>query len=134
MARTAGAVRLLPGRNAGDRLTRKEASDMLEHMIRRGFTVAQAAAVAREMSIDLECEGIALEAFREGMDVELEHGRRHPETNVTDDDPIMTGKIALAHLREFSDYYARLAVMERDALSDRESAADHLWVLFEHQA
>jgi hypothetical protein len=50
-----------------------------------------------------------------GLDVELEHGRRDPATNVSDDDPIVTGKIALAHLREMPDYYTRLAVMEAEA-------------------
>jgi hypothetical protein len=47
--------------------------------------------------------------------VELEHGTRDPETNVTGDDAITTGKIALAHLREIPDYYTRLAVMEAEA-------------------
>jgi hypothetical protein len=56
-----------------------------------------------------------VEQFRMGLDVELEHGRRSPFTNVTDDDPIMTGKIALAHLNEFPDYYTRLAVLEKEA-------------------
>jgi len=51
--------------------------------------------------------------------VELEHGPRDPETDVSADDPIVTGKIALAHLTEFPDYYTRLAVLEREA-------ADHL--------
>jgi hypothetical protein len=49
------------------------------------------------------------------MQVELEHGQRDPETNVTGDDPILTGKIALAHLRELPDYYTRLAAMESEA-------------------
>jgi hypothetical protein len=48
------------------------------------------------------------------MDVELEHGTRDPETDVTGDDPLLTGKIALAHLREFPDYYPRLARMEAE--------------------
>ena len=56
-----------------------------------------------------------LEQFRAGMDVELEHGSHDPQTNVTDDDPIVTGKIALAHMKEFPDYYVRLEQMERDA-------------------
>ncbi len=56
-----------------------------------------------------------VEQFRMGLDVELEHGSRSPSTNVTDDDPIMTGKIALAHLNEFPDYYTRLAVLEKEA-------------------
>jgi uncharacterized Fe-S cluster-containing radical SAM superfamily enzyme len=50
-----------------------------------------------------------------GMDVELEHGLRDPATNVTNDDPLTTGKIALAHLIEFPDYYTRLAKMEKEA-------------------
>jgi len=50
-----------------------------------------------------------------GMDVELEHGRHDPDTNVTDDDVDTTAKIARAHLNEFPDYYTRLAVMESEA-------------------
>jgi len=50
-----------------------------------------------------------------GMDVELEHGLVNPQTNLTNDDEIMTGKIALAHLNEFSDYYTRLKKMEKEA-------------------
>jgi hypothetical protein len=56
-----------------------------------------------------------VEQFRIGLDVELEHGRQDPDTNVTNDDPITTGKIALAHLREFADYYTRLERMETEA-------------------
>ena len=53
--------------------------------------------------------------FTMGVNVELEHGRRDPGTDVTHDDPAVTGKIALAHLNEFPDYYTRLAAMENDA-------------------
>jgi len=56
-----------------------------------------------------------LEQFRKGMDVELEHGLRDPQTNVTNNDPLTTGKIALAHLNEFPDYYTRLEKMEKEA-------------------
>jgi len=56
-----------------------------------------------------------VEQFRMGLDVELEHGKISPATNVTDDDPIMTGKIALAHLNEFPDYYTRLEELEEEA-------------------
>jgi hypothetical protein len=52
------------------------------------------------------------------MDVELEHGTRDPATDVTGSDPVITGKIALAHLNEFPDYYTRLARMEADAEAD----------------
>ncbi|MFA7673655.1 MAG: DUF5661 family protein [Clostridia bacterium] len=58
-----------------------------------------------------------IEQFRMGMDVELEHGRISPLTNVTDDDPLITAKIALAHLNEFPDYYTRLEQMEEEAES-----------------
>ena len=53
--------------------------------------------------------------YRRGMEVELEHGLQDPATNVTDDDLLVTGKIALAHLNEFPDYYIRLEKMEREA-------------------
>jgi len=56
-----------------------------------------------------------IEQFWMGLEVELEHGARDPETNVTNDDPLLTGKIALAHLKEFPDYYTRLAKMEEEA-------------------
>ena len=56
-----------------------------------------------------------VEQFRMGMDVELEHGKINELTNVTNDDPLLTGKIALAHLNEFSDYYDRLENMEKEA-------------------
>ena len=55
------------------------------------------------------------EQFRIGLEVELEHGTANPATNVTDDDLILTGKIAIAHLNEFPDYYDRLKKMESDA-------------------
>jgi hypothetical protein len=50
-----------------------------------------------------------------GLEVELEHGTRFPKANVTNDDPILTGKIAYAHLLEFPDYYTRLAELEKEA-------------------
>jgi chromosome condensin MukBEF MukE localization factor len=56
-----------------------------------------------------------IEQFRMGLDVELEHGIRNEQTDVTHDDEIMTGKIALAHLNEFPDYYSRLKKMEDEA-------------------
>ena len=58
---------------------------------------------------------VRLEEFQAGLGVELEHGVRDLHTNVTDDDEIQTGKIALAHLKEFPDYYTRLAKMEQEA-------------------
>lgn len=73
------------------------------------FTAQSVADLAERLGVSDEVD---LEQLRIGMEVELEHGRRDPLTNVTDDDPILTAKIALAHLREMPDYYTRLAVME----------------------
>jgi Protein of unknown function (DUF5661) len=79
---------------------------------REGFNTLQAAAVAEEIGIDFEVSGFDLEQFRQGMEVELEHGRNDPETDVTGDDPLITGKIAWAHLKELPDYYRRLRDIE----------------------
>jgi Protein of unknown function (DUF5661) len=70
-------------------------------------------------AIGVDWDRFDLEQFRAGMDVEYEHGSHDPQTDVTGDDPIVTGKIALAHLKEFPDYYQRLAVMEREAEAER---------------
>jgi hypothetical protein len=78
-------------------------------------------------AIGMDWEQFDLEQFRAGMDVEFEHGANDPQTNVTGDDPILTGKIALAHLKEFPDYYERLARMEEEAERDwatRRRASD----------
>jgi hypothetical protein len=64
-----------------------------------------------------------LEQFRIGMDVEYEHGAHDPQTDVTGDAPILTGRIALAHMQEFLDYYERLERMEKEA--ERERAEKH---------
>jgi hypothetical protein len=69
-------------------------------------------------AIGVDWERFDLEQFRAGMDVELEHGSHDPQTDVTGDDPIVTGKIALAHMKEFPDYYERLERMEREAERD----------------
>ena len=58
---------------------------------------------------------VNLEEFRKGIIVEFEHGSRYPETNLTNDNKEMTGKIAWAHLKEFPDYYTRLEIMEKEA-------------------
>ncbi len=55
---------------------------------------------------------IALSDFRQGLEVELEHGSRYEDANVTNNHPILTGKIVLAHLKETLDYYKRLEVAE----------------------
>jgi hypothetical protein len=82
------------------------------------FTAEQARAVGESIGIDWETAPFDVEQFRAGMDVELEHGRHDPVTDVTGSDPVVTGKIALAHLNEFPDYYTRLARMEAEAEAD----------------
>jgi hypothetical protein len=66
-------------------------------------------------AIGVDWDRFDLEQFRAGMDVEFEHGSHDPQTNVTGDDPVMTGKITLAHMKEFPDYYERLERMEAEA-------------------
>lgn len=66
-------------------------------------------------SLGIDWGKVDREQFRRGLEVELEHGARDPETNVTNDDPGLTGKIAWAHLKEFPDYYTRLDRLEAEA-------------------
>lgn len=79
------------------------------------FTADQAREAGERIGIDWSASRFDVEQFRMGMDVELEHGTHDPDTNVTDDDVVVTAKIARAHLNEFPDYYSRLAVMEAEA-------------------
>jgi hypothetical protein len=81
--------------------------------VKNRFTAEQAREIGGKLGIDWSRFNV--EQFRMGLDVELEHGLRDPSTNVTGDDPIITGKIALAHLNEFADYYTRLDKMEGEA-------------------
>jgi hypothetical protein len=80
---------------------------------KKHFTTEEAKKVGEALGIDWS--RFDIEQFRRGMDAELEHGLVDPHTNVTNDDPIITGKIALAHLNEFADYYIRLEKMEWEA-------------------
>lgn len=79
------------------------------------FSKEEAAKIAKVLKIDFEKERFDLDQFTMGVNVELEHGSRYPQANVTNDNPILTGKIALAHLLEFPDYYTRLKNMEYEA-------------------
>lgn len=82
-------------------------------MSKRRFGAREAREVGDRLGIDWD--EIPVEEFRMGLAVELEHGAHDPETDVTGDDLLLTGKIALAHLKEFPDYYTRLAKMETEA-------------------
>lgn len=77
------------------------------------FTTIQARDIGDKLGIDWNMYD--LEQFRMGIEVELEHGAHDKDTNVTNDDLLMTGKIAWAHLKEIPDYYTRLKKMEEEA-------------------
>ena len=79
------------------------------------FTIEQVRTAGEQIGMDWATSRFDVEQLRMGMDVELEHGTQDLETNVTDDDVLVTAKIARAHLNEFPDYYSRLAVMESEA-------------------
>jgi Protein of unknown function (DUF5661) len=80
---------------------------------KRWISAEEARKVGSTLKIDWT--KVDLEQFRRGLEVELEHGARDPETNVTNDDLTITGKIAWAHLKEFPDYYTRLDKLEAEA-------------------
>ena len=79
---------------------------------KKHFTIEEAKKIGERLGIDWS--KFDVEQFRKGLDVELEHGLINLKINITNDDEIMTGKIALAHLNEFPDYYTRLEKMEKD--------------------
>lgn len=79
------------------------------------FTTEDARRIGAAVGIDWGTAPFDAEQYRMGLEVELEHGLHDPQTNVTGDDEMLTGKIAWAHLKELPDYYTRLAAMEADA-------------------
>ena len=79
------------------------------------FTTEEAYIIGQTIGINWNKCPFDVEQYRVGLIVELEHGRISEETNITNDDPILTGKITLAHLREFPDYYTRLTKLEHQA-------------------
>jgi hypothetical protein len=87
------------------------------------FDVKQAREIGERIGIEWASARFDVEQFRMGLEVELEHGRHDPTTDVTGDDPLTTGRIALAHLNEFPDYYTRLARMEAEAEAEAEGGA-----------
>ena len=80
---------------------------------KRRISAEEARNVGSTLKVDWS--KVDLEQFRRGLEVELEHGARDPETNVTNDNLPVTGKIAWAHLKEFPDYYTRLDKLEAEA-------------------
>jgi len=85
------------------------------------FTSDEAKQIGSEIGVDWSTAAFDVEQFRMGLDVELEHGLHDPVTDVTNNDPVVTGKIALAHLHEFPDYYTRLARMEEEARREAQA-------------
>src|SRR5690348_3032019 len=83
--------------------------------MKRTYSTEEAREIGRKLEIDFSSSPFDLDQFRAGLDVEAEHGRIDAATNVTNDDPLTTGRIALAHLHELPDYYTRLQTMETEA-------------------
>ena len=81
--------------------------------IKKKFTEEEAKEIGEKLGI--KWDKFDVNQFKIGLNVELEHGTHDEVTNVTNDDSIITGKIALAHLNEFPDYYTRLEKMEKEA-------------------
>lgn len=88
---------------------------------KRKISTEDARSIGAQLKIDWS--QIDPEQFRRGLEVELEHGAIDPETNVTGDDLLLTGKIAWAHLKEIHDYYRRLDIMEAEAEEESKTMA-----------
>jgi hypothetical protein len=88
----------------------------------RKTTPEEARRIGDEIGVDWS--RFDVEQFRAGLDVEFEHGSHDPQTDVTGDDPILTGKIAFAHMKEFPDYYERLERMEKQAEEEWAAKGD----------
>ena len=86
------------------------------------FSLDQARQLGESIGIDWTNSPFDVEQFHMGMEVELEHGSHDPATDVTGDDPVMTAKIAHAHLKEFADYYTRLRKMESEAEAELDAS------------
>ena len=99
-------VSLDEARAACDRLRIRDWTQLGDPVVE----VEEAAKIQRE--IGAEADEISTEDFRQGLEVELEHGRMFPDANVTNNHPVLTGLIVLAHLKEMLDYYDRLEVAE----------------------
>jgi hypothetical protein len=78
----------------------------------KSFTVTKQEAATILKVVNVQKMAIPIDEFRQGLDVELEHGTRFADANVTNNHPILTGKIVLAHLKETMDYYERLEIAE----------------------
>lgn len=102
-----------------NKLLEKAYEKQLKLMMKKKFTEQEAKEIGEQLGLDWT--KFDVDQFRRGMDVELEHGTVDGATDVTGDDPLITGKIALAHLNEFPDYYNRLEEMEEQTEKKWES-------------
>jgi len=90
-------------------------------MTKEKFTNEEAKEIGEQLGI--KWDKFDVEEFRKGMNIELEHGTVNPNTNITNDNPLTTGKITLAHLNELPDYNTRLEEMEKEgekALAEKQ--------------
>ena len=99
-------------------ITTEEVQRVCSELGIRDWTALTEAAVTLEEAVLLkelvggEALAISTEDFRDGLEVELEHGVAFPDANVTNNHPLLTARIVLAHLKEMLDYYLRLRVAE----------------------
>ena len=117
------AMRRSPSTKPDDPPTGDQQTREMAMAPRTRITVEDAAATAGVLRLDFDAVDLDLAEFRTGMQVELQHGRGDPDTNITDDNLLTTGKIALAHLNEIPDYYTRLAAMTQQARGQRGPTA-----------
>ncbi len=104
-------INILSLRNKFKSIIKKKSNEKTK----TSFTMEEAIIIAKKLNINFEKEKFTIEQFKKGLNVELEHGSKLKKTDVTGDNPIITGKIALAHLNEIPDYYERLKKLEEDA-------------------
>lgn len=100
-----------------------------ETLSRSRFESDESFTTAQELGLDFSKEPFGLEEFRMGMDMELVHGRCDLVTDVTHSDPVLTGKLVLAHLRKRPDYYTRLAEAKNGCPSWLELGATDAWAI-----
>lgn len=98
--------------------TINSSTPMYRQTYKLNFTIEEAYEIGIALGINWNISEFTVHQFHIGLNVELEHGKRNAETNITDDDPILTGKLVLLHLKKLPDYYIRLKKMEEKAKVD----------------
>jgi hypothetical protein len=98
-------------------------------MIIVSFSKEQSIEILKKLHVNPDQILFSIDDFTEGLNVELEHGKSFPSTNITNDDPIMTGKIALVHLTESPNYYKLLKKMEKLFIKKASEVINDLYIL-----